>query len=191
MTIQISERELKEFRKKFSSWININLSTQETNNKSDASYGMKLEEQKDTEDWDRLKNMIRSILDTCKKNHNLELIPEIFNAIIETLIESKKNLAFENPLEEFVNLYLDIVKEFIGSNLTSIYQFSPEIFNYISNEIAKHNIELKWVNFNYWKEKIFDNMEKSDKNIDVLFSLRSMINFIKYKNEKEKRLKQI
>ncbi len=92
---------------------------------------------------------------------------------------------------------MSVLKEFTGkssgkySSLTSIYQFSPETFDYISNEIAQDNIELNWINSSYWKDKVYEKIEETKRTKDFLFSLRSMINFIEYKAEKEKRLNHL
>lgn len=197
IAIQISNREIKEFQKYFLNWIIINFPLEKNISETEAGYDS--QEQKDTKDWDNLKDKLKELIENCIKNSTLELISNIFNSLVETLIEIKKdtNMMTIPPIENFAEMYISVLKEFTGkssskySSLTSPYQFSPKTFDYICNEFAQDNIELNWIDINYWKDKIYEKIDETKQTSDLLFSLRSMINFIEYKKEKEKRLKDL
>ena len=120
-----------------------------------------------------------------------EMVKFVLNHL-ET-IQSREKITLKEITEIYLSTLYDIgeIENNTISKFDPYQQFSPQTLKYLSNQIARDNQLLDFMNMEYWKEKVFRNISKVEGNKNLLFSVRSFIGFLILIENKNKRLKDL
>ncbi|MFW9872965.1 MAG: hypothetical protein ACFFG0_07675 [Candidatus Thorarchaeota archaeon] len=131
-----------------------------------------------------------------KSGADITIFQEIFDDLIKFILENIEVILNQEKfsLKEFTDIYLsslyDLEKEEIPgvSKFDPYQQFSPETIDYICNAVAMRNDILDFINVEYW-EGIYSHISETQINMVLLFSIRSLIAFLKLIRNKNERIK--